>query len=350
VSPVTGPSRTGEIKRTTGGWAIRYRDGRGVRRQRGGFRTKAEAKEVLDDELRKARLGPLYRPEATLQQLVDVFLEQYQGAPASADWLRYHLSKGTAKFGDVPIGELDALAIARWRASLPEKLRHGSHRALRQVLAAAVRWRWIDRNVAVDVKNPGHPRTEFTPFDTWDEVEGVAAELGPFGPLVIFAVGTGVRPEEAFGADWTDIDLSEGILRVRRAFAKGRLKTYAKTERSRRRVPLRAKVVEALDGLPRRNRVLFPNSVGGRVDINNWRSREWLPALAAAGVEPRRIYDMRHTFATWSIEQGVHLWHLATVMGTSVTQLEDTYARWLKRTDDQLRAAFDAYDLQAANG
>lgn len=26
---------------------------------------------------------------------------------------------------------------------------------------------------------------------------------------------------------------------------------------------------------------------------------------------------------------------------------EDTYARWLKRTDDQLRAAFDAYDVKA---
>jgi hypothetical protein len=35
-------------------------------------------------------------------------------------------------------------------------------------------------------------------------------------------------------------------------------------------------------------------------------------------------------------------------MGTSVTQLEDTYARSLKRTDDQLRAAFDVYD--EANG
>ena len=40
----------------------------------------------------------------------------------------------------------------------------------------------------------------------------------------------------------------------------------------------------------------------------------------------------------------MHLWHLATIMGTSVTQLEDTYARWLKRTDDQLRATFDTYD------
>jgi hypothetical protein len=28
----------------------------------------------------------------------------------------------------------------------------------------------------------------------------------------------------------------------------------------------------------------------------------------------------------------------------SVVQIEDTYARWLKRTDDQLRSMFDAYD------
>jgi hypothetical protein len=46
-----GRARTGEIKRTASGWAIRYRDARGVRSQRGGFRTKGEAKQVLDDEL-----------------------------------------------------------------------------------------------------------------------------------------------------------------------------------------------------------------------------------------------------------------------------------------------------------
>ena len=44
------------------------------------------------------------------------------------------------------------------------------------------------------------------------------------------------------------------------------------------------------------------------------------------------------------------LWHLATIMGTSIVQIEDTYARWLKRTDDQLRAAFDAYDAVANAG
>ncbi len=76
------------------------------------------------------------------------------------------------------------------------------------------------------------------------------------------------------------------------------------------------------------------------------------PAFRAAGIDHRRVYDCRHTFATWAIESGdVQLWYLATIMGTSVTQLEDTYARWLSRTDDKLRASFDAYDAkEAASG
>jgi integrase len=84
----------------------------------------------------------------------------------------------------------------------------------------------------------------------------------------MFCVGTGVRPEEAFGGDWTDVDLEAGVFTVRRAFAKGQLKSYAKTARSRRRVPLRAKVLDALHELPRREDVLFPASEGGRINKN----------------------------------------------------------------------------------
>ena len=233
----SGPPRTGEIKRTAGGWAIRYRDARGVRRQNGGFRTKREAKQVLDEELRKARLPPLYRPSATLQQLVEVFLDQYQGAPSSRERLHYYLDKATAIWGNEPIGELNALDVARWRANLPVTMRHGAHRALRQVLSAAVKWQWLDRNVARDVSNPLHERQEFQPFEDWDEVDALADELGRYGPLVIFSVGTGVRPEEALALDWQYVDLDAKAVAIHRAFAKGRLKTYNKTARSRRRCP-----------------------------------------------------------------------------------------------------------------
>lgn len=299
---------------------------------------------MLDDELRKARLGPLYRPDVTLAELVGTFLDQYQGAGASRDWLRYYLVKSVEAFGAVSIGELDALQVAKWRAGLPETTRYGAHRALRQVLGAAVKWRWIEQNVAGEVRNPQHARPEFRPFTDWEEVEAVAHELGPFGPLAVFCVGTGVRPEEAFGAEWRDVDLGAGVVTIRGAFAKGRLKSYPKTARSRRRIPLRRKVAGALGDLPVREGILFPAAEGGRINIDNFRSREWTPALKAAGVAHRRIYDTRHTFATWSLAAGMSIFTLARRMGTSVQVIDATYGHLAHDADERDRGLLEAFD------
>ena len=45
---------------------------------------------------------------------------------------------------------------------------------------------------------------------------------------------------------------------------------------------------------------------------------------------------------------GVTVFELARIMGTSVRQLEDTYFRWLSRTDDQVRVFLDEYDAKRA--
>ena len=277
-------AQRGQIfRKPTGLWAIRWRDLEGHRRQRTGFRSKGEARQVLDEELRRLRLGPLHRPTATLRELRDTYLAQYEAAPASVSWLTYNLATAIEAFGNRPLGSLSALQVASWRASLPVARRHPAHRALRQVLAAAVRWKWIEENVAALVKNPQPRSPEIDPFESWAEIEAIVAELdGISGPLVVFLVGTGVRPEEAFGGEWRDVDLDAGVFTVRRAYAKGRLKEYPKTVRSRRRVPMRSRVVDALRELPKRRGILFSNLVGNRIDINGWRSRDWTPALAAA--------------------------------------------------------------------
>ena len=149
-----------------------------------------------------------------------------------------------------------------------------------------------------------------------------------------------------------DVDRTAGVLHVRRRCTGGTVKDGGKTDASVRTIPLRRLVLDAIEAMPARidTPVLFSAPRGGYIDGERFREREWSPALRAAGIEHRRLVDQRHTFATWAIESGVQLWYLARIVGTSVTQLEDTYARWLKRTDDQLRAAFDAYDAREATG
>ncbi|MGZ4289603.1 MAG: site-specific integrase, partial [Gaiellaceae bacterium] len=186
--------------------------------------------------------------------------------------------------------------------------------------------------------------------ESWAEVKAVADELHPrFRVIPLLAVGCGLRPEELFGLHRADVDRQERLLRVERRYTGGLLKPGGKTAGSVRSIPLRQVVLDALDAAPTRldSLVLVPAVRGGYIDIERFRNRHWTPALRAAGIEHRRIYDCRHTFATWAIEDGVPLWQLATIMGTSVVQIEDTYARWLKRTDEQLRTAFDNYDRRA---
>ncbi len=110
-----------------------------------------------------------------------------------------------------------------------------------------------------------------------------------------------------FGLDRRDLDLDDGVLTVERVFSQGVLKDCKKSSRQRRRVPLRGRVVDAIARMPPRidTLVLFPAPRGGRIDLEKFRARAWAPALRAADVPHRRVYDMRHTFASWAIAGGI---------------------------------------------
>src|SRR4051794_4565710 len=168
----------GQIYRQPSGlWAIRYRDAHGNRPQLTGYRTKTEAREVLEERLREVRLGAQYRPNATLRDLYEAYLEQYDVAPSTVAFLKDNMKPALAAFGDQSVRELRVDKIAAWRTKLPEGKRYRSLRSLRQVLAAGVRWKWIEDNPGAHVKNPEPRPGEIDPFDSWAEIDAIAEEL-----------------------------------------------------------------------------------------------------------------------------------------------------------------------------
>jgi integrase len=142
------------------------------------------------------------------------------------------------------------------------------------------------------------------------------------------------------------------VLVIERSVSRGRLKAYGKTARSRRRVPLSRRALEARDSLPRRldTRLVFPSPRGKQLDLGNWRRRDWHPALAAAGIPSRRIYDLRHTFATRALAAGLGIFEVARSMGTSVRVIDSTYGHPAHGSEQLVRQRLDVWAFSRRRG
>ena len=222
----------------------------------------------------------------TLAELVDEYLEMHQAEPVTIAKLHWLLGKATAALGEMrwPICRRRMYA---WRLMIPEGHPPRGDPGASPGAEPRDRLGLIDDNQAKrGVPNPMRRSKEKRPFESWKEIEAVAAQLGAVsGPMIVFAAATGLRPSELFALEQRDVDRALGVVYVRRAYANGRLK-HTKTRLSTRAVPLQAKALEALDRLPpSRSSQLFPNSRGGYIDFRSFGRRHWKPAQATAGID-----------------------------------------------------------------
>jgi integrase len=279
--------------------------------QRGGFPSEQTAIAALERALERLRRERRIARSLTLTELIDAYLAQHDVQPVTIAKLRWLLGKATAVFGARRLGELTSQEIAEWRMTLSPGYRFEAMQALRQVLHRAVVWGMLDVNPAkVGVDNPTPRRKEQRPFESWAEVEAIATALGPrYGPMIIFAAATGLRPAEWVALEKRDVEREERVAYVRRSFTRRKLK-LPKTEASLRAVPLQARAVDALERLRAVNPdspLLFPGERGGYLDIHHFRPFQWRPAQACR----------RHRPASADLRSPAHLrdlrtpcWHL----------------------------------------
>jgi integrase len=205
------------------------------------------------------------------------------------------------------------------------------------------------RPSAVFANAPRRPR-EKRPFESWEQIEAVAAKLGPLhGPMIIFGAATGLRPSELFVLEQPDIDRRRGVVSVRRAYANGRLK-QTKTWLSNRAVPLQAKALEALDRLaPSENPILFPNSRGGWIDFRIFGRKHSKPAQRAVGIEPLRdLYDLRHIYVTFALRAGVPVFAVSRFIGSSIAMIDQYYGRLAHDSREHAVSLLDALAFERA--
>lgn len=226
----------GTIYRTASGYGIRWFDEAGVRRRHAGFTSASKARAWFRDVERPRMRGEAVAPSPmTLAELVEEYLGQHVAEANTIQALRDRLKLATDGIpvrprarerehglGAIVVDRLDARTVGAWRRRLPEGQAWHAHKALRQVLAYALRIKLAADNVAKDVPNPEPKRREVPVFASWEQLDLLAEELAPQRrSLPILAAGTGLRPEEWLALERRDLDLRAGVLHVRRVYTDG---------------------------------------------------------------------------------------------------------------------------------
>jgi integrase len=339
----------GKVKKRTWTWEGRKRtayyfdvavNGERERRQ---YPSQTEAETELDkfrEEQRNPK--PVETIEAapallTLAQAFDKFLALKARRPTAHEFRRIaeHL-KGA--FGETPLTEITAARISEYKATRLAVKRGAGHLTaaavnrplglLRSLLRQAKKWKALDEVPEFEFEQEPKGVVRFLTPEEATRLLGACrnSRNAALADLVEFAMFTGVRRGEALGLEWENVDRSRGVV------------VLVKTKNGKPRDVQLSRNADAT--LARR---WTPGITGLVFGSRNWNSfrQAWVGALKAAGIRRFRFHDLRHTTASWLVQQGRSLKEVKELLGHSDIAITLRYAHL---APDHLSAAVASLD------
>lgn len=204
-----------------------------------------------------------------------------------------------------------------------------THAVLRRALNVAVRKKkHIPFNPAQHIDLPRRVKPELRTLTP----EEIATFLGAIRcerwlALFTLAIYTGLRRSELVGLKWHDIDRRTGTIHVRRKIVQIKKETIIEAPKadSRRAVTVEPFVINLLLSLPRRSEWVFSTKTGRNLNPSMV-NRAFYQICKDAGISGVRLHDIRHTFATLLLLEGVHPKVVQELLGhSSIAITMDTY-------------------------
>jgi integrase len=161
------------------------------------------------------------------------------------------------------------------------------------------------------------------------EITARAHEDAQDAELIRVAAYAGLRRGELVALRWRDVDFLGRKIVVRRALS-GETELRSTKTRRAREVPLPDQAATALERLSRRGEFtgpddyVFANRLGRRLDPSALR-RRFERARKAAGLEPLRFHDLRHTYGSLLVAGGIDLPSVKAAMGHSRLSTTERY-------------------------
>ena len=348
-------------KRKDGRWEGRYTAGRNPATGKAIYKnvlgkTQAEVKEKLKKAIGEAKGLDVAKAESyTVGQWMDVWYEYYakiKVRPSShktyEGYIKNHIKPS---IGNIPLTKLTTLDLQRLYQKLltegrvdrleaknqPKGLSSKTVRNINQVISSAMQLAIQQHLIA---QNPTDgcalPKTEHREMQTLsaDQLAAFLLEAKHSGVFEMYYIelATGLRRGELLGLKWEDIDFSNQTLRVRRQVGRinGEVREAPlKTKNAYRTISLGTDAVGVLKQQREKqpsSSYVFPGPTGGPIapdSVLHMLHR----VLDRAGLPEIRFHDLRHTFATLALQNGVDVKTVSGMLGHfSAGFTLDTYA------------------------
>lgn len=338
-------------------WEVRYREaGRHKSRV---FDLKRDADAFTTEIRHRKRLGTLpqlHAGETLLAQFATEWwrlhaqtnLERSTRETYGSVWDRHLLPR----VGQYRLREITPELVANLRADMTaggvgDATTRKALYLLQGVMGDAVLRGLISHNPVKAVKKPRQRPASVRPLAP-STIEAMRSGLKATDATLISVLAyAGLRPGEALAVRWRHV--RERTIWVEGAISFGQEKE-TKTHRVRTvRIlePLASDLLEwrLRSGRPDDECLVFPrgdSTAWKDHDWRNWRRRVYQPAAEAVGIESRRPYDLRHSFVSLLIQEGVSIVEVARQAGHSPEECLKTYAHVFEEFDPaERRAAAD---------
>lgn len=255
---------------------------------------------------------------------------------ATIGWLDKHLAP--LFLDDISRTKIEEIAEIKAKEGVKPRTVNNILQLIRSILRIARdEWEWLDKVPSVKLRKEPQGIVRWL---TREEARRLIKELPPhLANAAIFSLATGLRAANVYKLKWCHIDFE-------------RKHAFVNWDQSKSKKPIPVPLNEdAMDVLHRiraeTNRILADKKYQFKVDeehvflyqghpVKQLATRAWYFALDRAKIKNFRWHDLRHTWASWHVQNGTSLHELQQLGGWSCYNMVLRYAHL---SSDQLTNA-----------
>jgi integrase len=252
-----------------------------------------------------------------MQAIIDQFLRTYRGRLKASTFSDYRsiLSCHLSRFQDLQ--QLNqGLEEYLSELKLTGKTKNNIISCAKTFLSWAARRDLIEGKI-YEIPPYKHRPQKTKPLNTEEARLVMRFSPQPYKWFFQLSILTGMRTGEALGLRFEDFDEQNRVIKIRRSLTRGVL-DLPKTDASIREIPLLRPVWELMEKRrkwnPHSSPWFFYSDYRGIMGLKKIRTI-WKNFLKVFGMEPRRLYATRHTFASLALAAGENPLWVAKVLG-----------------------------------